>query len=119
MAEIVTRIREGAMFTFDFLLLLLLASIIAFVGLVENSSVILVASMLVSPLMGPILAGVFGAVIRDRHLTMKGIIHETQESNINFNFLPSTFIMISFWKNICKLEKNLMEINLKFRFTNR
>jgi uncharacterized membrane protein len=52
--------------------------------------------MLVSPLMGPILAGVFGAVIRDRHLTMKGIIHETQESNINFNFLPSTFIIISF-----------------------
>ena len=96
MAEIVTRIREGAMFTFDFLLLLLLASIIAFVGLVENSSVILVASMLVSPLMGPILAGVFGAVIRDRHLTMKGIIHETQESNIKFNFLPSTSIIISF-----------------------
>ena len=27
-------------------------------GLVENSSVVLVASMLVSPLMGPILAGI-------------------------------------------------------------
>jgi hypothetical protein len=33
-------------FTFDFLLLLLLASVIAFMGLVENSSVTLVASML-------------------------------------------------------------------------
>ena len=77
-AEVVARIRSGAQFTFDFLLLLLLASVIAFVGLVENSSVVLVASMLVSPLMGPILAGVFGAVIQDKKLAMKGVKHETQ-----------------------------------------
>ena len=50
--------KAGAEFSFDFLLLLLLAGAIAFMGLVENSSVVLVASMLVSPLMGPILAGI-------------------------------------------------------------
>jgi len=77
-AEVVARIQSGAQFSFDFLLLLLLASVIAFVGLVENSSVVLVASMLVSPLMGPLLAGIFGAVIQDKHLAMNGVKHETQ-----------------------------------------
>ncbi len=68
--------RSGAEFTFDFLMLLCLAAVIAFMGLLENSSVVLVASMLVSPLMGPILAGVFGVVIRDRALTRSGVQNE-------------------------------------------
>ena len=45
-------------------------------GLVENSSVILVASMLVSPLMGPILAIVFGMAVRNRKLLRIGIKRE-------------------------------------------
>ena len=56
-AEVLTRIQAGAQFTFDYLMLLILAAVIAFFGLTENSSVVLVASMLVSPMMGPILAG--------------------------------------------------------------
>ena len=74
--EVVNRIRAGGEFTFDYLLLVVLASIIAFLGLLENSSVILVASMLVSPIMGPILAGVFGFVIGDYKLRNRGIQHE-------------------------------------------
>lgn len=77
-AEVMARITAGAEFSFDYLLLLILAGMIAFMGLLENSSVVLVASMLVSPLMGPILAGIFGAVVRDKHLTWKGIRHETE-----------------------------------------
>ena len=46
-------------------MLLVLASMIAFMGLIENSTVVLVASMLVSPIMGPILAGIFGSVVGD------------------------------------------------------
>ena len=65
-SEVIARIRAGAEFSFDFLLLLLLAGTIAFFGLMENSSVVLVASMLVSPLMGPILAGIFGGAINDK-----------------------------------------------------
>ena len=52
-------------FTFDFLMLLVLASMIAFMGLILNNTVVLVASMLVSPIMGPILAGIFGSVVGD------------------------------------------------------
>ena len=39
--EVIARIEAGAEFSFDFLLLLILASIIAFMGLIENSSVVL------------------------------------------------------------------------------
>merc|ERR1719228_2407282 len=55
-SEVVARIQAGAEFSFDYLLLVILAGIIAFMGLLESSSVVLVASMLVSPIMGPILA---------------------------------------------------------------
>jgi len=77
-AEVIARIQAGSEFSSDFLVLLVLAGMIAFMGLLENSSVVLVASMLVSPLMGPILAGIFGGVIQDQKLTRKGIIHETE-----------------------------------------
>ena len=38
---------------------------IAFMGLILNNTVVLVASMLVSPILGPILAGIFGSVVGD------------------------------------------------------
>ena len=74
--EVVSRIRAGGKFTFDYVMLVLLAGAIAFMGLVENSSVVLVASMLVSPIMGPILAGIFGTVIQDYSLTKQGVRNE-------------------------------------------
>ena len=73
--EVVNRIRSGAMWTFDYVALLLIASLLAFNGLLEDSSVLLVSSMLVSPIMGPILAVVFGAVISDKRLRNRGIVH--------------------------------------------
>ena len=73
MAEILTRIESGSQFTFDYLLLTALAATIAFYGLTENSTVVVVASMLVSPIMGPILAGIFGSVIHDKKIRNLGI----------------------------------------------
>ena len=89
--EVITNIENNANFTFDFLMLLILAAIIAFIGLgnnnhektvpeicclVESSSVTLVASMLISPLMGPILAGIFGTVVGDSKLRNLGVKNE-------------------------------------------
>ena len=74
--EVITNIENNAHFTFDFLMLLILAAIIAFIGLVESSSVVLVASMLISPLMGPILAGIFGSVVGDSKLRHLGVVNE-------------------------------------------
>ncbi|CAC5368141.1 unnamed protein product [Mytilus coruscus] len=75
-SQVVTAVQSNAEFKFDYLMLIITASIIAALGLIENSSVILVASMLVSPLMGPILAGTFGFVIKNDSLRNLGIFSE-------------------------------------------
>ncbi|XP_005099576.1 uncharacterized protein LOC101851953 isoform X2 [Aplysia californica] len=71
-AQVVDSVKGDALFTFDYLMLLVLASLVSVMGLLESSSVVLVASMLISPLMGPILAGVFGTVISNEQLRNLG-----------------------------------------------
>lgn len=46
-------------------------SSLAALGLVENNAPNIVAAMLVSPLMGPVMAVTFGAMIADRELVVK------------------------------------------------
>ncbi|CAF1241468.1 unnamed protein product [Adineta ricciae] len=74
--QVVASIRASSALTFDFLLLICLASMLAAFGLLENSSVIIVASMLVSPLMNPILGIVFGLSVRDNSLWRSGLRSE-------------------------------------------
>ncbi|CAI9727184.1 Hypothetical predicted protein [Octopus vulgaris] len=76
-AQVVDSVHTGAVFTFDYCMLIILASMISVLGLVENSSVVLVASMLISPLMGPILAGTFGIVIQNYSLRNLGLRSES------------------------------------------
>jgi len=75
-AEVIKRIEGASEFSFDYVCLLIVAACLAFMGLVENSSVILVASMLVSPIMGPILAIVFGTCIKNKKLVKIGVYRE-------------------------------------------
>lgn len=75
-AQIVHEVKASAAITFDFLCLVIVASILAAFGLVEDSTLFLAASMLISPLMGPILAATFGTVIKDRPLQVMGVINE-------------------------------------------
>lgn len=75
-AKIVDAVRADANLSFDFISLLIVASILACFGLVENSTLFLAASMLISPLMGPILAATFGAVIKDHKLKCWGLTNE-------------------------------------------
>lgn len=74
--QVVASIRASSAITFDFILLICLASMLAALGLLENSTVILVASMLVSPLMNPILGIVFGLSVRDHSLWRRGLRNE-------------------------------------------
>lgn len=52
-AQVTASVKSAAELTFDFLLYVITAAMIAAMGLMENSIVSLVASMLVSPMMGP------------------------------------------------------------------
>ncbi len=75
--EIYSKIASGARLSFDFLALLVVSCFIAAIGLATNSPVIIVASMLLAPLMGPILALSFGVIIHDRRLILAGTKNET------------------------------------------
>lgn len=75
--EIHNEIGAGNSIDFDFVISLIGASLIAGVGLATNSATMVVSSMLVSPLMGPILAVTFGAATRDCKMLLKGLLNET------------------------------------------
>lgn len=62
--------------TFDYLAMICVAALIAAVGLITDSSVTVVASMLVSPLMGPILGVTFGASIENWEMVKKSVYNE-------------------------------------------
>eukprot|EP01094_Clydonella_sp_ATCC50884_P024820 TRINITY_DN632_c1_g1_i1.p1 TRINITY_DN632_c1_g1~~TRINITY_DN632_c1_g1_i1.p1 ORF type:complete len:408 (-),score=165.72 TRINITY_DN632_c1_g1_i1:271-1338(-) len=62
--------------TFDFVGFLITASVIAGMGLITNNPVVVVASMLVSPMMGPILAVSLGILVHDRQMVKEGIKNE-------------------------------------------
>eukprot|EP00804_Cyclotella_cryptica_P010100 CCRYP_019283-RA/>CCRYP_019283-RA protein AED:0.02 eAED:0.02 QI:571/1/1/1/0.66/0.5/4/1779/337 len=62
------RFMQGAVSDFNYNTLLLVASVLAGLGLVSNSTATIIASMLVSPLMGPVAAIAYGSTIFDRKL---------------------------------------------------
>ena len=74
--QVVEGVRNAATFSFDYLCLVIVASMLAAVGLASNNTVVIVASMLVSPIMGPILAITFGTMVENKELVHMGLINE-------------------------------------------
>lgn len=72
--EIKVIIEEGAKPTFNYFLFTIVSAIIACAGLILNSAAIIIASMILSPLMGPILGVSFGAISKTRPLIKDGFI---------------------------------------------
>lgn len=69
-------ISDGASITFNYVILLLTASVIAGLGLVSNSVAFIIASMLVSPIMGPVVGLAYGCSIMDWKLVRKSLRNE-------------------------------------------
>jgi uncharacterized hydrophobic protein (TIGR00271 family) len=59
---------EGSQFSFNYNTLLVAASVLAGLGLASNSSTMIISSMLVSPIMGPVVGMAYGATIQDWRL---------------------------------------------------
>ncbi|XP_017061252.2 LOW QUALITY PROTEIN: uncharacterized protein LOC108101435 [Drosophila ficusphila] len=74
--QVVRQVRRDAALTFDSVVLLAAAALLSCVGLAENSFLFLSSSMLISPLMGPVVAATFGSVIGDRELRWLGLRNE-------------------------------------------
>ncbi|XP_050433944.1 uncharacterized protein LOC126841479 isoform X2 [Adelges cooleyi] len=75
-AQVVQGLESGARLTFDFLILLVISVMVAALGLTQGETTIFVASMLLSPLMGPVNAATFGTMIKDKKLRNMGIVNE-------------------------------------------
>ena len=74
--EIYENVKSGASLSFDFLAFIVLAAVIAGIGLIQNNGILIVASMLLSPLMGPMLGVALGYVVSDSNLFFKGTRNE-------------------------------------------
>eukprot|EP00730_Choanoeca_flexa_P018840 TRINITY_DN9182_c0_g2_i2.p1 TRINITY_DN9182_c0_g2~~TRINITY_DN9182_c0_g2_i2.p1 ORF type:complete len:703 (+),score=175.24 TRINITY_DN9182_c0_g2_i2:135-2243(+) len=75
-AQIINNLKSAAAVTLDYIGLCFAASVIAAIGLGRDDTVATVASMLISPLMGPILAYTFGTVVHDKELKNQGLYAE-------------------------------------------
>lgn len=80
-AEVYRQMRNYALAGIDFYTLIVLSSIIAYLGLVQNSAAVIIGAMLVAPLMSPILAMAHGIVqgnvrmiTRAIESTIKGVL---------------------------------------------
>jgi hypothetical protein len=74
--EIAAFVDDGNHLTFNYIAQLTMASLIAGAGLLGDSATTVIASMLVSPLMGPILSITFGLAVQDRETIRKGFRNE-------------------------------------------
>ena len=67
--DLVSRIQTSSQWDFDFILLISLATLIACLGLAENSGAVIVGAMLVAPLMTPIAGVGLGVAHSNSYLT--------------------------------------------------
>ena len=67
------KIDDEASFSFNYNTLLCVASVLGGLGLVSNSTTTIIASMLVSPIMMPVIALAYGTTINDWKLVRKAI----------------------------------------------
>lgn len=67
-------VEHGTALSFDFVALLVIASVLAGIGLAMDNTVVIVASMLVSPLMGPVLAVTLGTSVLHTKMVKTGLV---------------------------------------------
>lgn len=71
--EIFTQISEDAVLTPDFLILVGIATFVAAIGLSNDNIPVVIGSMVIAPLLGPILAFAFGTALGNRQLLVSSV----------------------------------------------
>ncbi|VDL94903.1 unnamed protein product [Schistocephalus solidus] len=72
-AQVYHAISNQGNFNFNYLSFLICAAVVADIALVTNSAASVFASMLLSPLMEPIMCIIFGLSLREKRMTKKGL----------------------------------------------
>ncbi|MHA1988833.1 MAG: TIGR00341 family protein [Promethearchaeota archaeon] len=81
--EIRLKVENRSKPSFNYFLFIILSAIIAGAGLILNSPAVVIASMVISPLMGPILGLSFGIVTSDRKMIRNSTIAQAVGSLIS------------------------------------
>ncbi|KAM7542698.1 hypothetical protein Aperf_G00000017344 [Anoplocephala perfoliata] len=76
-AQVYQAISSQGNFNFNYLCFLICAAVVADIALVTNSAACVFASMLLSPLMEPIMCIIFGLSLREKRMTIKGFRNTT------------------------------------------
>lgn len=72
--ELYAEIERGARIDSTFLQLVVFSTVVAAIGLLENSVAIVIAAMLIAPLLGPNVAMAFGSTLGDRELVGRATV---------------------------------------------
>jgi len=75
-AQVLEEVNTNAQMTFDYVCYCVIAAWIAALGLMTDSTTVVIASMLVSPLMGPCLAATFGTNMKQFDLVLIALRNE-------------------------------------------
>jgi len=86
--------RQNGKADINFYVLLILAALIAFVGLLQNSAAVIIGAMLVAPLMSPILA-LAHSIVRGNFKLMRQAFNSTV-SGVVFAIMLPTMLMLIF-----------------------
>jgi len=71
--ELYTQIEKGARIDSNYLLLTLLSTVVAAIGLIEDNVTVVVGAMVIAPLLGPNIALAFGSSLGDGDLIWKAL----------------------------------------------
>jgi len=69
--ELHNDMEKGATLSADFLILIVLSSIVAGIGLINSDVAVIIGAMVIAPLLGPNLALAFGAALGDKRLIIQ------------------------------------------------
>lgn len=72
--QLYVEISRGAQADTTFVLLVLLSTIVAAIGLLEDNVAIIIAAMVIAPLLGPNIALAFGSALGDRELILRAAL---------------------------------------------
>ena len=71
--ELYNEINKGARTDFNFVLLVILSTIVCAIGLIQSNVAVIIGAMVIAPLLGPNLALAFGAALGDKTLIIQSI----------------------------------------------
>lgn len=71
--ELYSQIEKGARVDSNFILLTVLSTIVAAIGLIEDNVAVIIGAMVIAPLLGPNIALAFGTSLGDARLTLKAL----------------------------------------------